>query len=56
LLFANGCFNPIALFAVSGKFRKLLLSGPCCEVQHKKYVSRQKRASVYNISMEIELK
>jgi hypothetical protein len=56
LLFANGCFNPIALFAVSGKFRKLLVSSPCCAVQLKEYVSRRKRASVYNIPTEIELK
>jgi hypothetical protein len=26
LLFANGCFNPIAMFAVSKTFRKLLLT------------------------------
>jgi hypothetical protein len=25
-LFANGCFNPIAMFAVSKTFRKLLLT------------------------------
>jgi hypothetical protein len=25
LLFANGCFNPIAMFAVSSKFRMLLV-------------------------------
>jgi len=30
MLFANGCFNPIAMFAVSNTFRKLL-------VRHVKY-------------------
>jgi gastrin-releasing peptide receptor len=56
LLFANGCFNPIALFAVSRKFRKLLANRPCCAVQQKEYIPRRKKASVYNIPTEIELK
>ena len=33
LLFANGCFNPIALCAASGTFRKLFKRYLCCSAQ-----------------------
>lgn len=55
LLFANGCFNPITMFAVRGKFRKLLVNRPCCAFQQKEHLLRRKKASVYNIPTEIGL-
>jgi gastrin-releasing peptide receptor len=54
LLFANGCFNPIALFVVSRKFRELLENRWCFSVQQNEYISRSKIASVYTIPTEIE--
>jgi hypothetical protein len=34
MLFANGCFNPIAIFVVSTKFRKLLASDVNCSSEN----------------------
>lgn len=55
LLFANGCFNPIALFVVSGTFRKLFITLVCRSARQNEDTSKL-RASVYTIPTEIELK
>lgn len=56
LLFANGCFNPIALFGVSRNFRKLLIKLVRFSARRDVDISRFKQVSVYAILTENELK
>jgi gastrin-releasing peptide receptor len=40
LLFANGCFNPIALFIVSSAFRRLFVRYLCCRPKQRVYSTK----------------
>jgi hypothetical protein len=56
LLFADGCFNSIALIAVSCTFRKLFIHFVCSSGRQNAVISKFKQASFYTIRKEIELK
>jgi hypothetical protein len=40
MLFANGCFNPIALFTVSTVFRRLFVRYLCCPAKQRVYSTK----------------